>query len=156
MRRVLALTALALLVLTPAVFGQAQRGAIEVTVTDADGAALPGATVSAVSDETLTRRTGQCCPGGIPHVAIDCCPRCEPRSASSDRLGRAADAARVVERAVASSLLGRSKEGARAFASPASAPRATARAAGRRLDPVLNLFQSRFECQCMIVFADSR
>ncbi|MEM7515417.1 MAG: TonB-dependent receptor [Planctomycetota bacterium] len=57
MRRVLALTVMALLVATSAVFGQAQRGAIEVTVTDADGAALPGATVNAASDQTLTRRT---------------------------------------------------------------------------------------------------
>ncbi len=57
MRRVLALTALALLVVSPAAFGQAQRGSIEVTVTDADGAALPGASVNAVSDETLSRRT---------------------------------------------------------------------------------------------------
>ncbi|MEM8998184.1 MAG: carboxypeptidase-like regulatory domain-containing protein, partial [Acidobacteriota bacterium] len=57
MRRVLALIVTALLVATSAAFGQAQRGTIEVTVTDADGAALPGATVNAASDQTLTRRT---------------------------------------------------------------------------------------------------
>ena len=49
--------ALALLVASTAAFGQAQRGTIEVNVTDADGQAVPGASVSAVSDETLTRRT---------------------------------------------------------------------------------------------------
>jgi hypothetical protein len=46
-----------LIVASPAAFGQAQRGNIEVTVTDADGQAIPGATVNAVSDETLSRRT---------------------------------------------------------------------------------------------------
>lgn len=56
MRRVLALTVLALLVATTAVYGQAQRGAVEVTVVDADGAALPGASVNVSSDQTLTRR----------------------------------------------------------------------------------------------------
>ncbi len=57
MRRVLVLTALAMLLVSPVVFGQAQRGTVTVTVTDADGAALPGATVSAESDQSLTRRT---------------------------------------------------------------------------------------------------
>lgn len=57
MRRVLILTALAMLVISPAVFGQAQRGTITVTVTDDDGAALPGATVVASSDQSLTQRT---------------------------------------------------------------------------------------------------
>ena len=57
MRRVLALMALALLVASAAAFGQAQRGSIEVTVTDTDGQPVPGASVNAVSDETLTRRT---------------------------------------------------------------------------------------------------
>ena len=57
MRRVLALMALALLVASAAAFGQAQRGSIEVIVTDTDGQAVPGASVNAVSDETLTRRT---------------------------------------------------------------------------------------------------
>ena len=36
---------------------QAQNGTITVSVVDDSGAALPGATVSAVSDQTLTRRT---------------------------------------------------------------------------------------------------
>lgn len=57
MRRVLTFTALALLLVSPAAFGQAQRGTVEVTVTDADGAPLPGAVIQLVSDETLTRRT---------------------------------------------------------------------------------------------------
>jgi len=57
MRRILALAALVLMVASPAAFGQAQRGVVGVTVTDADGAALPGATVTVTSDETLTRRT---------------------------------------------------------------------------------------------------
>ena len=56
MKRILILTALAALVISP-VFGQAQRGTIEVTVIDADGGALPGATVNVQSDETLSRRT---------------------------------------------------------------------------------------------------
>ena len=57
MRRFFVLTALALLVISPAAFGQAQRGSISVTVIDTDGAALPGAPVSAASDQSLTRRT---------------------------------------------------------------------------------------------------
>jgi hypothetical protein len=46
-----------LLVISPAAFGQAQRGSVEVSVTDADGAPVPGATVSVGSDQTLSRRT---------------------------------------------------------------------------------------------------
>jgi len=57
MARTFVSTALALLVVASAAFGQAQRGNIEVTVTDTDGGVVPGARVSAVSDETLTRRT---------------------------------------------------------------------------------------------------
>jgi len=57
MRRVLSLMVMALLLVSGTAFGQAQRGAIEVTVTDTDGAPVPGASVNAVSDETLTRRT---------------------------------------------------------------------------------------------------
>jgi hypothetical protein len=57
MQRSLAIGALALLLVSPAVFGQAQKGSISVTVADADGQRLPGATVTAVSSETLTRRT---------------------------------------------------------------------------------------------------
>ena len=59
-RSIWALTALSILVMMtiagPA-FGQAQRGTITVTVTADDGSRLPGATVSAESDQTLTRRT---------------------------------------------------------------------------------------------------
>ena len=57
MRKVLAFAVLALLLVSPAMLGQAQRGIIEVTVTDADGARLPGAAVEVSSDETLTRRS---------------------------------------------------------------------------------------------------
>lgn len=56
-RSVIAFSILALLITAPAVFGQAQRGTITVTVSSEDGSRLPGATVSAESDETLTRRT---------------------------------------------------------------------------------------------------
>ncbi len=58
MRRAVVLFTIGLLVMSVAAFGQAQRGTISVTVTDADGAVLPGATVSASSDQTLTRRSG--------------------------------------------------------------------------------------------------
>ncbi len=57
MKRILTFLTLALLVFSAAAFGQAQRGSIQVTITDADGAVLPGASVSAASDETLSRRT---------------------------------------------------------------------------------------------------
>ncbi|MEE8367631.1 MAG: carboxypeptidase-like regulatory domain-containing protein, partial [Thermoanaerobaculia bacterium] len=57
MRTTLIISTLALLLVTPAAFGQAQRGSVTVSVTDADNAALPGATVSIESDQTLTRRT---------------------------------------------------------------------------------------------------
>jgi hypothetical protein len=57
MKRLFILTALALLVISPAAYGQAQKGTVTVTVTDTDGAALPGATVNVTSDETLSRRT---------------------------------------------------------------------------------------------------
>ena len=50
-------SAVILLLAAGAAFGQAQRGNIEVTVTNAEGEAIPGATVNAVSQETLTRRT---------------------------------------------------------------------------------------------------
>ncbi len=56
MKRTLSLAVAGLLVLASSAFGQAQRGSIQVTVTDASGAAVPGATVSVASDETLTRR----------------------------------------------------------------------------------------------------
>ena len=57
MRRIIVTLAVLALVVTGVAFGQAQRGTVSVTVTDADGAALPGATVTAESDQTLTRRT---------------------------------------------------------------------------------------------------
>jgi len=57
MRRSLyALCILALLATAGAAFGQAQKGSITVTVTDQDGASVPGATVTAESDQTLTTR----------------------------------------------------------------------------------------------------
>ncbi|MEM9554706.1 MAG: TonB-dependent receptor [Acidobacteriota bacterium] len=49
--------ALALLLTSAAAFGQAQKGNITVTVSADDGSRLPGATVTASSPETLTRRT---------------------------------------------------------------------------------------------------
>ncbi len=57
MRKAIVLMTLGLLVFTSAAFGQAQRGTITVDVTDADGAVLPGATVQASSDQSLTRRS---------------------------------------------------------------------------------------------------
>lgn len=57
MRRRLILMTLALLVTATGAFGQAQRGSIAVTVTDADGGAVPGASVTVSSADTLTRRT---------------------------------------------------------------------------------------------------
>ena len=72
MRRILLFTALALLVISPAAFGQAQRGSVQVTVTDADGAPIPGASVSAESDQTLTRRQDQTDNSGVANlVALD-------------------------------------------------------------------------------------
>ena len=57
MKRAFVLATIGLLVLSAAAFGQAQRGSVTVSVTDADGGVLPGATVSATSDQSLTRRT---------------------------------------------------------------------------------------------------
>ncbi len=57
MRRTLTFAALAFLLAAGAAFGQAQRGTISIQVQADDGSALPGATVSAASDQTLTRRT---------------------------------------------------------------------------------------------------
>ncbi len=58
MRRVLAVSAVGLMLVASVAFGQAQRGNITITVTDSDGGALPGATVEASSTQSLTRRTG--------------------------------------------------------------------------------------------------
>lgn len=58
MKRIIcALAILTVVVGTGAAYGQAQKGSITVDVIAEDGSALPGATVSASSDETLTRRT---------------------------------------------------------------------------------------------------
>ncbi len=58
MRRAFVLMTVGLMMMSTVAFGQAQRGSVTVTVTDADGAVLPGATVSATSDQSLSRRTG--------------------------------------------------------------------------------------------------
>lgn len=59
MKRAIALAGLALLVGSSAALGQAQRGNVTVSVTSADdGSVLPGATVEAQSDQTLTSRVG--------------------------------------------------------------------------------------------------
>lgn len=57
-RTTCALSILALLLGAAAAFGQAQKGTITITITDDSGARLPGATVEASSDQTLTRRSG--------------------------------------------------------------------------------------------------
>ena len=57
MKRTIVLMTLCLLLVSAIAFGQAQRGTISVTITDSEGGALPGALVTATSDETLTRRT---------------------------------------------------------------------------------------------------
>ena len=57
MRRTVVLFSVGLLLVSATAFGQAQRGTVTVTITDADGSVLPGATVSASSDQTLSRRT---------------------------------------------------------------------------------------------------
>ena len=71
-RSMCALCILALLFTAGAAFGQAQRGNITVTVLDDSGAALPGATVNAESDQTLTRRTSVTDASGVATlVALD-------------------------------------------------------------------------------------
>jgi hypothetical protein len=57
MRRRLILLTVGLLVAASGAYGQAQRGSIAVRVTDAEGAAVPGASVTVTSEDTLTRRT---------------------------------------------------------------------------------------------------
>jgi len=56
MRRRSILMTLGLLVAAPGVFGQAQKGTITATVVDGEGAAIPGASVTVSSEDTLTRR----------------------------------------------------------------------------------------------------
>lgn len=56
-RRAQVVLILVLLVVTGTVYGQAQRGGIDVRVTGPDGAALPGVRVEAISADTLTRRS---------------------------------------------------------------------------------------------------
>ena len=57
MRKALLVLAIGSLLLPTLALGQASRGTLSVTVTDADGAALPGATISATSDQSLTGRS---------------------------------------------------------------------------------------------------
>jgi hypothetical protein len=72
MSRILVFASLGLLALSTVAFGQAQRGSIQVTVTDADGAVLPGAAVAAVSDQTLSRRSAVSDGNGVAAiVALD-------------------------------------------------------------------------------------
>jgi len=56
-RSICAFTVLALLFGAGMAWGQAQKGSITVTVEAEDGSRLPGVTVTAESDQTLTRRT---------------------------------------------------------------------------------------------------
>ncbi len=57
MQRIIAFAGLMLLVASNAALGQAQRGSVSVTVNSADdGSTLPGATIEARSDQTLTSR----------------------------------------------------------------------------------------------------
>ncbi len=73
MRRITcALSILTFLLGAGAAFGQAQKGTITVTITDDSGARLPGATVEAASDQTLTRRTAITDETGVASlVALD-------------------------------------------------------------------------------------
>jgi hypothetical protein len=58
MKRAIIFGTLILLVASTASFGQALKGSVSIMVTDQDGAAIPGATIEASSDQTLSRRTG--------------------------------------------------------------------------------------------------
>lgn len=60
---------LAGVLLAASAWGQAQRGSITATVVDSTGAALPGVTVSAQSDATLTRRTVITGADGVASIA---------------------------------------------------------------------------------------
>ncbi len=57
MRKSLALSVLALMLMPAMAFGQAQRGSISIIVEAEDGSRLPGVAVEAASDQTLTRRS---------------------------------------------------------------------------------------------------
>jgi hypothetical protein len=57
MKRAILLGLVALLLCGTSAYGQALQGSITVTVVDNDGGVLPGATVEAVSDQTLSRRS---------------------------------------------------------------------------------------------------
>ncbi len=58
MRRAFVLAVVGLMLVSGVAYGQAQRGTVTVTVSDEDGARLPGASVTAESDQSLTSRTG--------------------------------------------------------------------------------------------------
>ncbi|MCH9650241.1 MAG: TonB-dependent receptor [Deltaproteobacteria bacterium] len=57
MKQSLALLTLAFLLMPSLAYGQAQKGSISVTVEAQDGSRIPGVTVEAGSNETLTKRT---------------------------------------------------------------------------------------------------
>lgn len=69
MRKTLVFTILALLLVPSMAFGQAQKGGITVTVSAEDGSRLPGVTVEANSEETLTVRTAVTGPDGVAVLA---------------------------------------------------------------------------------------
>lgn len=58
MKRAIVFGIMALLVCGTSAYGQALKGSISVSVTDADGAAIPGAVVEVGSDQTLSKRSG--------------------------------------------------------------------------------------------------
>ncbi len=57
MKKAFIFAGLVLLLASGVAYGQAQKGTIQVTVVDDDGSPIPGATVSASSDQTLSSRT---------------------------------------------------------------------------------------------------
>ncbi len=58
MRKTVVLSILALMLVPTLAYGQAQKGVITVTVQAEDGSRLPGVTVEAKAEDTLTSRTG--------------------------------------------------------------------------------------------------
>ncbi len=58
MKKVFVFACLALLAMGGTAFGQGTKGSVTVSVVDSDGAAIPGATVEASSDQVLGTRTG--------------------------------------------------------------------------------------------------